>query len=162
VPSVLDGLKLGAYLGLLAGIAVALLAALLTFRMSGTQVSVSEGGAGRISLEFAAGMTSFAYFYVVVILTVTGAALGYLRGRLRPSPVRHELDFGRIARQGRTALVQQPPPSRRTVPSTAADGLSAPATTDDIADRLGRLAKLHEKGLLTDEEFTALKAKLIE
>ena len=149
----LQGLKLGAYVGLLTGIAVALLAALLTFRLSGTQVSVTEDRAGRVSLEFAAGMTSFAYFYVVFILTVTGAGIGYLRGRLRPSPSRHRLGFGWVLERGWTAGLTDAPP---------AASLSAPATAEDITDRLGRLAKLHEQGLLTDDEFAALKAKLME
>jgi hypothetical protein len=174
VPGGLDGLKLGAYLGLLAGIAVALLAALLTFRMSGTQVSISEDSASRVSLEFAAGMTGFAYFYIVFILTLTGACIGYLFGRLRPSPIRHQLDFGRLTARGRAVFSLQPPAPRRSMPTGGAgtaSSLSSPstetspstlATADDIADRVGRLAKLHEQGLLTDEEFQSLKAGLIE
>ena len=71
-----------------------LLAALLTFRMGGTEVSVADNGASSISFRFAAGITGYSYIYILFILTVTGAGIGYLRGRLRPSRVRHELDFG--------------------------------------------------------------------
>jgi uncharacterized protein YbaR (Trm112 family) len=37
-----------------------------------------------------------------------------------------------------------------------------PASTPAIGDRLQELAKLHAKGVLTDEEFTAAKRRLLE
>ncbi len=38
---------------------------------------------------------------------------------------------------------------------------AAPPAAPDLAARLGELASLHAAGALTDEEFTAAKAKLI-
>jgi hypothetical protein len=38
---------------------------------------------------------------------------------------------------------------------------AAPAPTEDVYDQLSRLGALHEQGVLTDEEFSAQKAKLL-
>jgi hypothetical protein len=46
---------------------------------------------------------------------------------------------------------QQPPP-----PAPAA----APAASSPMIDQLNQLAALHQQGVLTDEEFSAAKAKL--
>jgi len=34
--------------------------------------------------------------------------------------------------------------------------------SDDVIDQLGKLGQLHEQGVLTDEEFTAQKQKLLQ
>jgi hypothetical protein len=38
---------------------------------------------------------------------------------------------------------------------------AAPAAGSSMADQLGQLADLHQKGVLTDDEFAAAKAKLL-
>ena len=38
----------------------------------------------------------------------------------------------------------------------------APAAEDDIFDKIERLAALHAKGILTDKEFEAKKADLLD
>lgn len=48
---------------------------------------------------------------------------------------------------------QSPPPA---TPATAA----APAPSSPMIDQLNQLATLHQQGVLTDDEFTAAKAKL--
>jgi hypothetical protein len=46
---------------------------------------------------------------------------------------------------------QQPPPQYQQPP---------PPAEDPMIDQLNKLAELHEKGVLTDDEFAAAKAKL--
>ena len=59
--------------------------------------------------------------------------------------------------QAQPAYTQtQAAPSQAAPPPAAA----APAATDSTAE-LERLAKLHESGALTDEEFAAAKSKLL-
>jgi small neutral amino acid transporter SnatA (MarC family) len=48
----------------------------------------------------------------------------------------------------------------QAAPPPAAPAPAAPAATDSTAE-LERLAKLHESGALTDEEFAAAKSKLL-
>jgi hypothetical protein len=48
----------------------------------------------------------------------------------------------------------------QAAPPQAAPAPAAPAPTDSTAE-LERLAKLHESGALTDEEFAAAKSKLL-
>jgi len=56
--------------------------------------------------------------------------------------------------------MQQAFSATRQVPAYApADAVSAPA--DDTLGRLKELAELHDTGVLTDDEFTAAKAKLL-
>lgn len=51
---------------------------------------------------------------------------------------------------------QQPPPQYQQAPPPAA----APAAPS-MYDQLSQLATLHDQGALTDDEFTAAKAKLL-
>ena len=53
---------------------------------------------------------------------------------------------------------QQPPPQQQSYqqPPPAA----APSQSSAMLDQLNQLAALHQQGVLTDEEFTAAKAKL--
>jgi hypothetical protein len=44
----------------------------------------------------------------------------------------------------------------------ASGSTTGSASTPAIGDRLQDLAKLHAKGVLTDEEFTAAKRRLLE
>jgi hypothetical protein len=57
--------------------------------------------------------------------------------------------------QAAYAQTQAAPPQAAPPPAPA-----APAATDSTAE-LERLAKLHESGALTDEEFAAAKSKLL-
>jgi hypothetical protein len=47
---------------------------------------------------------------------------------------------------------QQPPPQQAPPP--------APAASSPMIDQLNQLAELHQRGVLTDDEFAAAKAKL--
>jgi Short C-terminal domain len=51
---------------------------------------------------------------------------------------------------------QQPPPQQPYQQQPPA----APAASSPMIDQLNQLADLHQQGVLTDEEFTAAKAKL--
>lgn len=46
-------------------------------------------------------------------------------------------------------------------PQPAAAPAAAPEMSADVTARLGELGKLHEQGVLTDEEFAQAKAKLL-
>jgi 3-oxoacyl-ACP reductase-like protein len=53
---------------------------------------------------------------------------------------------------------QAPPPQYQPAPAPAA---AAPAAASSpMVDQLNQLATLHQQGVLSDEEFTAAKAKL--
>jgi hypothetical protein len=49
---------------------------------------------------------------------------------------------------------QAPPPPPPSAPAPA------PAASSPMIDQLNQLAALHQQGVLTDDEFTAAKAKL--
>ena len=49
---------------------------------------------------------------------------------------------------------QQPPPQQAPAPPPA------PAASSPMIDQLNQLSELHQRGVLTDEEFAAAKAKL--
>jgi hypothetical protein len=51
---------------------------------------------------------------------------------------------------------QQAPPQQEAPPQAA-----APAAGPSMADQLQQIADLHQQGVLSDEEFTAAKAKLL-
>ena len=55
----------------------------------------------------------------------------------------------------RISDLEQPPPPYQEAPPPAA----APAPSP-MLDQLNQLAALHQQGVLTDDEFTAAKAKL--
>jgi len=57
-----------------------------------------------------------------------------------------------------TRLYGQTPPPPQPVPASAAD---AAIGADVVADQLERLADLHDRGILTDEEFQQEKDKLL-
>jgi len=50
---------------------------------------------------------------------------------------------------------QQPPPQQAPAPAPA------PSASSPMIDQLNQLAALHQQGVLTDDEFSAAKAKLI-
>ena len=53
---------------------------------------------------------------------------------------------------------QQPPPQYYQQPPPPPD--PAPAASSPMIDQLNQLSELHQRGVLTDEEFAAAKAKL--
>jgi membrane protease subunit (stomatin/prohibitin family) len=59
---------------------------------------------------------------------------------------------GRWAQQGQRQWEQQ----QQQMPAQA-----APAPEEDPMERLKQLGQLHESGVLTDEEFAAAKAKIL-
>jgi hypothetical protein len=58
---------------------------------------------------------------------------------------------------------QQPPPQYQQGPPQyqQAPPPAAPAAAPSVYDQLSQLATLHDQGALTDDEFTAAKAKLL-
>jgi Short C-terminal domain len=56
------------------------------------------------------------------------------------------------------AAQQQPPPPPPPPPPPAP--AAAPAASSSMIDQLNQLAELHQRGVLTDDEFAAAKAKL--
>ena len=57
---------------------------------------------------------------------------------------------------------QAPPPPASHPAQAHAEVRHAPAAEDDIFDKIERLAALHAKGILTDKEFEAKKADLLD
>ena len=56
---------------------------------------------------------------------------------------------------------QQPPPQYAQQPPPPAPPPAAPAGGGDLVGQLKQLGELHTQGAITDEEFTAAKAKLL-
>jgi hypothetical protein len=89
------------------------------------------------------------------------AAVGggaYLAGKsaARRQAEQAQLEDEQNARIGdleQQAAYQQPAPDQ-DAPAPA------PAASSSMTDQLNQLAELHQQGVLTDEEFTAAKAKL--
>jgi Short C-terminal domain len=50
---------------------------------------------------------------------------------------------------------------QQQAPAPAAPAPAAPAAAPSLLDQLNQLSALHEQGALTDNEFTAAKAKLL-
>ncbi len=66
---------------------------------------------------------------------------------------------GHQANKQQQAEAQAPPEAPEAAPPATEDA-SPPATEDTYAE-LEELGKLHEQGILTDEEFAAQKAKIL-
>ncbi len=81
----------------------------------------------------------------------TAYAVGRSSGRQREQQQQAEYDQN----QRLSDLEQQQGPP---APAPAAP---APAPSSSMLDQLNQLATLHQQGALTDEEFTAAKAKLL-
>jgi hypothetical protein len=67
---------------------------------------------------------------------------------------------GRRTAQAQDAEAYQDQRSAQPAPAPAAPQQDAPSESS-MLDQLGQLAKLHQQGALTDEEFAAAKAKLL-
>lgn len=63
--------------------------------------------------------------------------------------------------EAQTDAVAPPPPVKQADPSPAPAATDSDVPATSVADEIAKLAGLHAKGILTDEEFAALKAKLI-
>jgi hypothetical protein len=90
----------------------------------------------------------------------TAYAVGRSSGRRREEQANAEADQDqRIAdleqQQAAPAQYQQPPPPPPPPPP------AAPAQGPSMLDQLNQLNDLHQQGALSDEEFTAAKAKLL-
>jgi hypothetical protein len=83
------------------------------------------------------------------------AGIAYSAGKrhAQQQAVNEEAEAAYSATQGAT------PPQPAPAPAPAAG--AAPAGAESMTDELTRLAKLHEAGVLTDDEFAAAKAKLL-
>jgi hypothetical protein len=55
----------------------------------------------------------------------------------------------------------QPVIVRRPVGAPLLRGATSPATGGDVVDKLARLGAMAQQGLLTPDEFTAAKARLL-
>jgi hypothetical protein len=71
--------------------------------------------------------------------------------------VRHRQE-GRWAQQEQQQSEQE---QRQMAPAAPAAPAGAPAEQADPMERLKELGQLHESGVLTDEEFAAAKAKIL-
>jgi hypothetical protein len=90
------------------------------------------------------------------------AAVGggaYMMGKSRARSQAEQSQAEADQNQRLSDLEQQqaypPPPTQHAPPPPA-----APAPSSAMLDQLNQLATLHQQGVLTDDEFTAAKAKL--
>jgi len=95
----------------------------------------------------------------------TAYAVGRHSGRQREAQASAEADQDqRIAdleaQQAPPAQYQQPPPQYQQPPPPPPQP-AAPAQGPSMLDQLNQLTDLHQQGALSDEEFTAAKAKLL-
>ena len=89
------------------------------------------------------------------------AAVGggaYMMGKSRARGQTEQAQQEAEQNQRISDLEQQPPPYQGAPPPAAAPA-AAPAPSP-MLDQLNQLAALHQQGVLTDDEFTAAKAKL--
>jgi hypothetical protein len=110
VPTGLRGLEAGAYLGLLTGVAVTILASLLTIHLGVAGYDLAESA----SIAMSIGLTGTALVYVLFVVTLTGALTGYLLGTFWPSPTRYTLhEFVDLAHRlgARPTTLSAPPKS---------------------------------------------------
>jgi hypothetical protein len=85
---------------------------------------------------------------------VGGTAYVAGRSRGRRAEERDQAEYDQNQRLSDLEQQQAPPP----VPAQQAPAAPAPSP---MLDQLNQLATLHQQGVLTDDEFTAAKAKLL-
>ena len=73
--------------------------------------------------------------------------------RLRTRPTRTTASLGEQQQQQASSS----PPQQQYAPPPQA----APAAGPSVADQLQQIADLHQQGVLSDDEFTAAKAKIL-
>jgi hypothetical protein len=176
-PTGVEGLWAGAYLGLVCAIAVIALAVMLSSKVDFSVFYFTIDAQAVATGRSVVGTTEGSYPYVLIVLVATGAGIGYLVGLLRPSPTRY-------AMLSLVGLAPATEPSLTTRPSstglTMAQGDESPSHVESLGsrngivtapadlsasstvDRLANLAHMRATGAITDEEFAALKAKLME
>jgi hypothetical protein len=92
----------------------------------------------------------------------TAYAVGRHSGRQREAQASAEADQDqRIADLEQQQQYQQPPPQAYQQPPPPPPPPAAPAQGPSMLDQLNQLTDLHQQGALSDEEFTAAKAKLL-
>ena len=92
----------------------------------------------------------------------TAYAVGRHSGRQREEQANAEADQDqRIADLEQQQQYQQPPPQAYQQPPPPPPPPPAPAQGPSMLDQLNQLNDLHQQGALSDEEFTAAKAKLL-
>lgn len=78
------------------------------------------------------------------------------------SPPKPEPDQSAPARFAPDTGAAKPPLSAPPPPAPVAGAAASPASADDIFAKIERLADLRSKGILSDEEFAAKKAELLD
>ncbi|HJY93705.1 MAG TPA: SHOCT domain-containing protein [Streptosporangiaceae bacterium] len=93
---------------------------------------------------------------------VGGGAYMMGKSRARSQAEQSQMEADQNQRIGDLEQQQayQPPPAQQAPPPPAAPAPAAPAPSSAMLDQLNQLATLHQQGVLTDDEFTAAKAKL--
>jgi Short C-terminal domain len=84
---------------------------------------------------------------------VGGGAMAYGRHRAN---VENERQQDAYAQGQQDAMASAPPPAAAAPPAASSAGIST-----DTLSRLQELGKLHDQGILTDEEFTQQKSVLL-
>jgi Short C-terminal domain len=90
----------------------------------------------------------------------------YVAGKHMANKSAQQADYQAEQDQRISDLEQQqaPPPATPAAPAPAAPAPAAPpaeAGAPSMLDQLNQLAALHQQGVLSDDEFTAAKAKLL-
>ncbi len=87
---------------------------------------------------------------------------GLLRGVARTAVIAGTATSvsNRVSRRQANRWAEQEQPQQYAEPVAAAAPPPAPPQ-DDLVTKLTQLGELHDKGVLTDEEFAAQKAKLL-
>ena len=89
----------------------------------------------------------------------TAYAVGRRGGRQREEQANAEADQDQRIADLEQQQAAAPPPA--PAPAAPAPAAPAPAAQPSMLDQLNQLTDLHKQGALSDEEFTAAKAKLL-
>ena len=97
---------------------------------------------------------------VLVVTSRSGEEAVFLVDRVPAVYVRTKLSpLGTRITQGRASALALQAPGRS---STVTESVANPAPVTSLADEIAKLGSLRASGLLTEDEFTALKAKLLD
>jgi hypothetical protein len=132
-----SGFLRGAYLGLLAAVAVGLVALLLTIHVNIGASSLGQG----MALDLAVGITGLSYIYLLLALVVSGGVLGYVQAALHPSAERYALpDVTHLVHRVKAAVPPQYQAAARDLQSRALArplAMAAAAATRRYCSRCG-------------------------
>ncbi|QDZ16055.1 SHOCT domain-containing protein [Humibacter ginsenosidimutans] len=103
------------------------------------------------------GLIGTAARTAVIAGTATAVAGGVASSQQRKAEERYEAD----AYQQQQQQAQMQAAAQQAVAQQQAAPAPAPAAGGDTTSELERLAGLHQQGILTDEEFSAAKQKLL-